>query len=164
MEAKGWKKAVLIATTDATGQTPRAVSPTSSPRQVSRHAVAYARALRPERPDCRGANRKDEGFNPDVIIDATTGTATGTVLRAIKDEGLDRTPVMSSLGNVINAQIAQYSSILPREIYFDGPGFISRDVTPKGPVRDAQQAFYKALTSQGLNPMSASASRGTRRS
>ena len=86
-----------------------------------------------------------KALNPDVIIDATVGTSTATVLRAIKDAGMDDLPVMSSLGNVIHAQIDQYTAILPREIYFVAPGFISRDITPKGPVRDAQQVVLQGL-------------------
>jgi len=99
-----------------------------------------------------------------VIIDATVGTSTATVLRAVKDGGLDNLPMMSSLGNVIHAQMDQYTTILPKEIYFDGPGFLSRDITPKGAVRDAQQAFYKAFNAQASIPTSATASRGIRRS
>ncbi len=95
---------------------------------------------------------KMKSFNPDVILDATVGTSTATVLRALKDAGLDNLPVMSSLGNVIHAQMDQYTTILPKEIYFVAPGFISRDITPKGPVRDAQQLFYKAFNAEGIDP------------
>ena len=153
MEAKGWKKAILIATTDATGQDTegRFVDEFNSGKYPGMQLLTREH-FAPNDPSVAAQVAKMKNLNPDVVIDATTGTSTGTVLRAIKDEGLDSVPVMSSLGNVINAQMAQYGSILPREIYFDGPGFISRDVTPKGPVRDAQQTFYKALTSQGLNP------------
>lgn len=153
MEAKGWKKAVLIATTDATGQDTegRFVDEFNSGKYPGMQLLTREHFANND-PSVAAQIAKMKALNPDVVIDATTGTSTGTVLRAIKDEGLDVVPVMSSLGNVINAQMAQYGSILPREIYFDGPGFISHDVTPNGPVRDAQAAFYKALTSQGLNP------------
>ena len=36
---------------------------------------------------------KMKSFNPDVIIDATVGTSTATVLRAVKDAGMDTLPV-----------------------------------------------------------------------
>jgi branched-chain amino acid transport system substrate-binding protein len=152
MEAKGWKKAVLIATTDATGQDTEArfVDEFASGKYPGMQLLTREHFASND-PSVAAQISKMKSFNPDVVIDATTGTSTGTVLRAIKDAGLD-VPVMSSLGNVIIAQIEQYTSILPREIYFDGPGFIARDVTPKGPVRDAQQLFYKALNAQGLNP------------
>ena len=93
-----------------------------------------------------------KAVNPDVILVATVGTSTATVLRGLKDAGLDNLPVMASLGNVIHAQMDQYTTILPKEIYFVAPGFISRDVTPRGPVRDAQQLFYKTFNAEGIDP------------
>ncbi len=153
MQARGWKRAALIATTDATGQDTegRFVDQFNSgnfPGMTLLTREHFATA------DTSVAAQlaKIKALNPDVVIDATTGTATGTVLRAIKDEGLDATPVMSSLGNVIHAQLDQYVSILPREIYFTAPGFIGRETTPKGPVRDAQQDFYRAFAAQGIDP------------
>jgi branched-chain amino acid transport system substrate-binding protein len=153
MEAKGWKRAVLIATTDATGQDTegRFVDEFNSGKYPGMTLLTREH-FAPNDSSVAAQIAKMKGLNPDVVIDATTGTSTGTVLRAIKDEGLDSLPIMSSLGNVIHAQMDQYTAILPREIYFVAPGFISREVTPKGPVRDAQQLFYKTLNAQGIDP------------
>ena len=153
VEAKGWKKAVLIASTDATGQDTEA-------RWVDEYNSGKYPGLQlldrehfaPNDTSVAAQLAKMKSFNPDVIIDATVGTSTATVLRAVKDAGMDTLPMMSSLGNVIHAQMDQYTTILPKEIYFDGPGFLSRDITPKGAVRDAQQAFYKAYNAEGLDP------------
>jgi branched-chain amino acid transport system substrate-binding protein len=150
---KGWKNAVLISSTDATGQD-------TEGRWVDEYNSGKYPGLKlldrehfaPGDTSVAAQVAKMKSFNPDVILDATVGTPTATVLRALKDAGLDDVPVMSSLGNVIHAQMDQYSAILPKDIYFDGPGFISRDITPKGPVRDAQQAFYKAFNAQGIDP------------
>jgi branched-chain amino acid transport system substrate-binding protein len=153
VEAKGWKKAVLIASTDATGQDTEA-------RWVDEYNSGKYPGLQlldrehfaPNDTSVAAQLAKMKSFNPDVIIDATVGTSTATVLRAVKDAGMDTLPMMSSLGNVIHAQMDQYTTILPKEIYFDGPGFLSRDITPKGAVRDAQQAFYKAYNAEGIDP------------
>jgi branched-chain amino acid transport system substrate-binding protein len=153
IEGKGWKKAVLIASTDATGQDTEA-------RWVDEYNSGKYPGLQlldrehfaPSDTSVAAQVAKMKSFNPDLIIDATVGTSTATVLRAVKDAGLDTLPMMSSLGNVIHAQMDQYTTILPKEIYFDGPGFLSRDITPKGAVRDAQQAFYKAYNAQGIDP------------
>jgi branched-chain amino acid transport system substrate-binding protein len=153
MEAKGWKRAVLISTTDATGQDTegRFVDEFKSGKYPGLQLLTQEH-FAPNDTSVAAQVAKMKGLNPDVVIDATTGTSTGTVLRAIKDEGLDGLPIMSSLGNVIHAQLDQYTSIMPREIYFVAPGFISRDVTPKGPVRDAQQAYYKYYNGLGVDP------------
>ena len=152
MEAKGWKRAALISTTDATGQDTEA-------RYVDNYTngkypgmtLLTREHFAPNDTSVAAQIAKIKALNPDVLLDATVGTSTGTVLRAIKDEGLD-IPIMSSLGNVNHSQMDQYTPITPREIYFVAPGFISRDVTPKGPVRDAQQLFYKAYNAQGIDP------------
>jgi branched-chain amino acid transport system substrate-binding protein len=153
MEGKGWHRAVMISSTDATGQDTegRWVDEFNSGKYPGMQLLTREH-FAPNDTSVAAQIAKMKGLNPDVIIDATVGTSTATVLRAIKDEGMDGIPVMSSLGNVIHAQMDQYTSILPREIYFDGPGFLSRDITPKGPVRDAQQAFYKAYNAQGIDP------------
>lgn len=153
MEGKGWKKAVLIASTDATGQDTEArwADEYNSGKYPGMQLLDREH-FAPNDTSVAAQLAKMKSFNPDVIIDATVGTSTATVLRAVKDAGLDSLPMMSSLGNVIHAQIDQYTTILPKEIYFDGPGFLSRDITPKGPVRDAQQAFYKAYNAEGIDP------------
>lgn len=153
MTAKGWKNAVMIATTDATGQDVEAryLDEYNSGRYPGMKLLTREH-FAPNDTSVAAQIAKMKALNPDVIIDATVGTSTATVLRALKDAGLDNLPVMSSLGNVIHAQMDQYTSILPREIYFVAPGFIARDVTPKGPVRDAQQLFYKAFNAQGIDP------------
>jgi branched-chain amino acid transport system substrate-binding protein len=153
IEAKGWKNAALITSTDATGQD-------TEGRWVDEYNSGKYPGLKlldrehfaPSDTSVAAQVAKMKALNPDVILDATVGTSTATVLRALKDAGLDNIPVMSSLGNVIHAQMDQYTTILPKEIYFVAPGFISRDITPKGPVRDAQQLFYKAFNAQGIDP------------
>jgi branched-chain amino acid transport system substrate-binding protein len=153
MAGKGWKNAALIASTDATGQDVegRYADEYNSGRYPGMKLVTREH-FAPSDTSVAAQVAKMKSLNPDVIIDATVGTSTATVLRALKDAGLDNLPVMSSLGNVIHAQMDQYTTILPREIYFVAPGFIARDVTPRGPVRDAQQLFYKTFNAQGIDP------------
>jgi branched-chain amino acid transport system substrate-binding protein len=153
MTAKGWKNAVMIATTDATGEDVEArYNDEYNSGRYPGMKLLTREHFAPSDTSVAAQLAKMKALNPDVIIDATVGTSTATVLRAIKDAGMDNLPVMSSLGNVIHAQMDQYTTILPREIYFVAPGFISRDITPKGPVRDAQQAFYKAFNAQNIDP------------
>ena len=152
MEAKGWKRAALIATTDVTGQDTegRYADQFNSGKFPGITLIAREHFASNDT-SVAAQIAKIKALNPDVLLDATVGTSTGTVLRTIKDEGLD-IPIMSSLGNVVHAQFDQYTSFTPKEIYFVAPGFIARDVTARGPVRDAQQLFYKALNAQGIDP------------
>ncbi len=153
MEAKGWKNAALITSTDATGQDTEArwVDEFNSGKYPGLKLLTREH-FAPSDTSVAAQVQRLKAVNPDVILDATVGTSTATVLRGLKDAGLDNLPVMSSLGNVIHAQMDQYTTILPKEIYFVAPGFISRDITPKGPVRDAQQLFYKTFNAENIDP------------
>jgi ABC-type branched-subunit amino acid transport system substrate-binding protein len=89
---------------------------------------------------------------PDAIFGMTVGTATGTLLRGLRDAGLSDVPFMSNLGNVLNAALAQYAPFMPKEFYATTPRFYAHAVAGKGPVRDAQDAFYKAFNAEGIDP------------
>ena len=59
---------------------------------------------------------------------------------------------MSNLGNILNGALAQYASFMPENFYSTAPRFYAFDVSGGGPVRNAQDAFYKAFKAQGINP------------
>jgi ABC-type branched-subunit amino acid transport system substrate-binding protein len=90
--------------------------------------------------------------NPDAIFGMTVGIATGTLLRGLRDAGLSNVPFMTNLGNVLNEALEQYSSFLPKDFYSTAPRFYAYDVAGKGPVRDAQEAFYKAFAAKKIVP------------
>ena len=58
---------------------------------------------------------------PDLLVVWTTGVAAGTVLRGATEGGLDDLPVLISPGNATYAQMAQYASFLPKQLYFTLP-------------------------------------------
>lgn len=58
---------------------------------------------------------------PDLLVVWTTGIAAGTVLRGLAEAGLENTPVLISPGNATYAQMAQYASFLPKQLYFTLP-------------------------------------------
>jgi branched-chain amino acid transport system substrate-binding protein len=89
--------------------------------------------------------------SPQAILSWTTGTPFGTLLRAINDAGLD-IPVSSSTGNMSFAQMEQYKSFLPKQLYFAGLRSISRLGTAGGPVRDAQAVYFNAFKTIGVRP------------
>jgi branched-chain amino acid transport system substrate-binding protein len=149
----GWKKLAYIATTDATGQDIEGQFKEAiklpkfdgmsfvAGEHYNGSDVSIAAQL---------ANIK--AANPDAILGMTVGTATGTLFRSIRDAGLDSVPLLSNLGNLLNTALAQYSSFMPQKVYFTAPRFYAHDVSGKGPVRDAQTAFYKAFNANGIDP------------
>jgi hypothetical protein len=53
---------------------------------------------------------------------------------------------------LLNTALAQYAPVIPTQMYFTAPRFYAHDVSGKGPVRDAQNAFFKAFNAQGIDP------------
>ena len=87
--------------------------------------------------------------NPQVVIAWTSGTPTGTVLRALHDAGLD-VPVQLNAANIVRAQLRGYATFAPTELFLPGFLFMAPELAPKGPVHDAQQAFFAALATQNV--------------
>ncbi len=149
---KGWTKVAIVTTTDAIGQ------------ELDQ---SYARAL--ALPENKGMQVvADEHFNAtDISVAAqvariknsgaqavltwVTGTPFGTLLRGLHDGGVDL-PVSSSTGNMSFAQMNQYTTFLPKELYFAGLRSISREGTLPGPVKDAQDVYFNAFKKAGIKP------------
>jgi branched-chain amino acid transport system substrate-binding protein len=151
-QAKGWKRLAYIATTDATGQDieEQFKDVINLPRFAGMSLVTGVHFTQSDVSiAAQLANIK--ATNPDAILAMTVG-ATGTVLRSLKDAGLDGVPMISNLGNLINAALAQFAPYMPREMYFTAPRFYAHDVSGRGPVRDAQLAFVKAFNDVGVDP------------
>jgi branched-chain amino acid transport system substrate-binding protein len=149
---KGWTKVAIVTTNDAIGQ------------ELDR-SYAFALAL-PENKSMQVV--ANEHFNPtdisvagqiatikasgaQAVLTWVTGTPFGTLLRAIHDAGLD-VPISASTGNMSFVQMAQYTSFLPKELYFSGLRSISREGTLPGPVKDAQDVYFNAFKSVGARP------------
>lgn len=89
--------------------------------------------------------------NPQVIIAWTTGTPTGTVLRALHDAGLD-IPVQLNAGNIIRAQLRNYATFAPSELFLPGFRFMTPELVGNGPIKQAQTAFFSALNDAKITP------------
>jgi ABC-type branched-subunit amino acid transport system substrate-binding protein len=89
---------------------------------------------------------------PDAILAGTVGTSMGTLYRGVKDAGLDTLPMLTNPGNLSHAALEQYATFLPKDLYFVAQRYIARDVSGKGPVRDAQLDFYGGLAAMGIDP------------
>jgi branched-chain amino acid transport system substrate-binding protein len=152
-KAKGWKRIAVVATADATGQdiSGQFNLAIKDPRfsgmsfVVTEHFNATDVGVGAQLADIKAAN-------PDAIFGMTVGIATGTLLRGLRDAGLSNVPFMTNLGNVLNEALNQYSSFMPANFYSTAPRFYARDVALKGPVRDAEVAFYNAFKAKNIDP------------
>jgi branched-chain amino acid transport system substrate-binding protein len=88
--------------------------------------------------------------DPQLLFIATSGTGFGTILRNYTEAGMTL-PIMTNAANAVRAQMEQYASFAPKELYFSGPlRFMAYSISRPGPVHDAQRAFYDAMKDQGI--------------
>jgi branched-chain amino acid transport system substrate-binding protein len=147
---RGWTKIARLTTNDASGQD-------------ADEAFAAAAAL----PENKGVtfvaneryNLSDVTVNAQVsrikasgaqgVIIWATGTPFGTALHGLRDVGLD-IPVAASNANMVYGQMKQYADFLPKEMYFEGVGYLSGLGTPA--ERTAQAEFLRTIKEAGILP------------
>jgi branched-chain amino acid transport system substrate-binding protein len=85
------------------------------------------------------------------VLTLSAGTSWGTIMRGLRDAGIDL-PIGGGNGNMLTAQLRQYESFLPRELYFPGFLSISAHAVGSGSIRDAQKPFLAALAAANIKP------------
>jgi branched-chain amino acid transport system substrate-binding protein len=149
---KGWTRVAIVTATDAIGQEmDRSFAAVLAlPENASMHVVA-AEHFNPADISVAGQVARIKAANPQAIISWVTGTPFGTLLRGLHDGGVDL-PISSSTGNMSFAQMAQYQSFLPTDLYFAGLRSMSRQGTLAGPVRDAQNLYFNSFKRVDFRP------------
>lgn len=119
---RGIKRIAAITTTDATGQDAdkAIVEELGSPENKRAGVVLTAHEhYNPTDIDVSAQVARIKSSEPGAIICWTSGTPLGTFLRSLQQSGID-VPVGTSPSNMTRAQMTQYASILPRNLYFSG--------------------------------------------
>jgi branched-chain amino acid transport system substrate-binding protein len=149
---KGWTKVAIVTTNDAIGQELDRSYATALalPENKSMQVVANEH-FNPTDISVAGQVAAIKSSGAQAVLTWVTGTPFGTLLRAFHDAGLDL-PVSSSTGNMSFVQMSQYSSFLPKELYFAGLRSIAHEGTLPGPVKDAQDVYFNAFKAAGLRP------------
>lgn len=149
---KGWRKVALMTSTDATGQDAvrgidEAFRAQGGLQIVDRETFNISDVT----VAAQMAHIKASGA--DALIAWTTGTPTGTVLRALSDVGLT-IPVVLSNGNITFSQMKAYAGLLPKNVLF--PGFVALvpDQLPGGNMKRRALDFRAALAAVGTKPES----------
>jgi branched-chain amino acid transport system substrate-binding protein len=151
LRSKGWTRVALIVPTDATGQ----VFDEAFGRTLTlpeNRAIVVVDHQHFANADLTVASQAAhaKAANPQAIIAWGTGAPFGTVIRAINDVGWDG-PVIGGVGNMIYAQLAQYASFMPKEMYFSGRRSATEAARP-GPVLESQRAYFGAFAATGNRP------------
>ena len=149
---RGWTKIALMTTTDASGQQFETYfsDALALPENKSLTVVAHEHWA-PADISIAAQAERIKAASPQAMIGWSAGTPTGTLLHGLHDAGVD-IPIACGNGNMIYAQLAQYASFLPKELYF--PGRRSLVFDPNGPpaIRAAQQKYFDAFKAAGIRP------------
>ena len=134
----GWRRIGMLATTDTSGYR---VGVRGYQRAIDGHEKGYATIVALERfnPDdvsVAAQVARIKAADPQMIIAFAAGAPFGTILRGLRDAGLDL-PVDTSSANTTPVALARYASILPTTLIVNGSLFDGRKLLPPGPLKDA---------------------------
>jgi branched-chain amino acid transport system substrate-binding protein len=149
--ARGIRRIASITSNDATGQdADEQLTAVLGLRENKDIKLADVEHFAPADLSAVAQIEKIKSAKPQMLIVWTTGTPFGTVLRNIRDVGLD-IPIVTNSGNMSITQMKQYASFAPAELYFPGAGFqANQAATAQG--KTAQARFFSALTKANLKP------------
>lgn len=142
---KGWNRIAVMTSTDATGQDAERNFDAAFAAPENKGTTLVAREhFNPSDVTVTAQLQRVKAANPQVLVAWTTGTPFGTVLRDIANAGID-IPIGAGNGNIIYAQMKQYTKFLPKELYFAGVQYFRDPKDIRGPLRAPIEEFDKAL-------------------
>ena len=152
LRERGWQRIAVITSTDSTGvDYERAMTAVMSRPENKNMRLVDSERFNPTDLTVSAQITRMKAANPQAVLGWVTGTPVGTVLRGLKEGGLD-VPTMVSYSNMTYTQMSSYASFLPSALYFPTmlgtiPGLLGA-----GPIRDAQTVYAKSLTAIGVRP------------
>jgi branched-chain amino acid transport system substrate-binding protein len=150
---KGWTRVALMVSSDATGQDAEdglkqvLARPENKAMQVvtTQHFNINDVSVSAQIENVKAAD-------PQCFIAWSTGTPIATIFRAMLQAGLD-VPFGTTDGNMTYAQMEQYASFLPKQLFIPSGMFIVRDASLLPPeVAKAHAEFYKIFDAAGIKP------------
>jgi branched-chain amino acid transport system substrate-binding protein len=151
LRERGLNQVGTITSTDATGQdADKAIAAAfGMPENHGLHVID-AEHFVPSDLSVSAQIEKIKQAKPAAVIVWTSGTPFGTVLRAMKDSGID-IPVVTTNGNMTHQQMKQYATLLPTELLFPAAGYLVHQAA-NAQMRAAQQQYFDAANHEGLPP------------
>jgi branched-chain amino acid transport system substrate-binding protein len=149
---KHWNRVAIITSTDASGQdAERAFVEASHRPENAGLSLIVQEHFNPTDVTVSAQIAHVMSLKPDAIVAWSTGTPFGTLLHGITDAGVD-IPILGGNGNLTYPQLAQYKAFTPKQMYFPSPRFFAREQVGPGPIRDAQNLFFKSFAAVGVKP------------
>ena len=152
-QARGIVRIGVITSTDASGQDAlRNIQELVARPEHAGVTLVEQQRFNPTDVSAAAQVERIKAANPQAVIAWSTGSAVGTVFKAITSAGLD-VPVATTNGNMTYAQMQSFAAFLPRELYVpsaEWPQHAGRALPPA--VEDAQARFFAAFGEGGLKP------------
>lgn len=148
----GLKKIALVTSTDTSGQeAERSVDEALASAENSSVQLVDREHFSPTDISATAQMARVKGSGAQAVIAWSTGTPVGTLLRAVRDVGLN-IPVVTSNGNLTYEQMKEYAGFLPPELIFPaGPSFAPNEIRDRR-TREIVNAYLGLFTAQGLKP------------
>ena len=150
---KGLTRIAVITSTDASGQDAlkHMHAAFADPENKDMQPVAET-SFNPTDVSASAQIQRIKGAAPQAVMAWSTGSAIGTVFKAMADAGLD-VPVATTDGNMSYTAMQQFADILPRQLYMPSPPWPQGDA-PGMPadMAAAKGAFFAAYQGTGSQP------------
>lgn len=149
---RGWTRIGMLSTTDVTGDDLDHQTELAAALPENKGVEIVAREhFNPADLNVGAQLARIKAANPQAIFVWTTGSPFGTVLRGLKDAGIEL-PIQTTNSNMTYAQMSAYANFLPKELYFPALLAMTPEATGRGPIHDAQSAYVNAFKSIGVRP------------
>jgi len=151
--SKGWKRVAILAATDASCRDGERYIDDALRLPENRDMQVVAREhFAPADLSVAAQVAQIKANAPQGILTCASGTIFGTVLHGLHDAGLD-VPTAASSANMVYAQLADYKSLVPRELYFAATrGIVPDGTLGKGPVKESQDRYFAAFRAAKVRP------------
>ncbi len=153
--SKGWKNIAIMTSSDATGQDAERGLNEAAAMPENKDIKIVARAHFNITDVSVAAQIENvKAAKPQAFIAWSTGAPIATIFKGIVQAGLD-VPTGTTDGNMTYAQMKNYASFLPRQLYIASALWAAHGENAAGidpAVAKAQEAFYGEYKAAGLAP------------
>lgn len=151
---KGWTRLAFMTSADATGQDAERGLNEVAERPENKDITVVERAhFNTTDVSVAAQIEHIKEANPQALIAWSTGTPIATVFKGIIQAGLD-VPIGTTNGNMTYAQMTQYGSFLPKQLYIPAAQWVQHEgvITLDPAVEKAQRGFFDTFKAADAKP------------
>jgi branched-chain amino acid transport system substrate-binding protein len=144
---KGYKRIATLNTTDASGQIgDRDIASVMAQPEFKDMTMLATEHFSATDTSVTAQVSKIKALNPQAMIIWAPGTAFGTALHAVSDLGLN-IPIATTSANMIIAQMKSYAAFVPKDVLFQGVGYVAGAAHKDSP---AMALYATAMKDNGM--------------